>query len=74
MNRYASFSIISTFMMRLAGLFNRTIGELAEMNYQNTAPYIFNSDKFNKVFNYHPISYAEGIKETAKEYEIQNIK
>jgi nucleoside-diphosphate-sugar epimerase len=72
MGRETSFSVLPTFMLRLAGLFDRTIGELAEMNYQFTHPYLFDSSKFNKAFNYQPVSYAEGIKATAGEYMSRN--
>lgn len=62
------FSTLSTPMLRLVGLFNRTVGELAEMNYQFTQPYLFNSDKFNRAFGFEPTPYAEGIRETAAAY------
>ena len=60
------YSIISKGMMLLAGLFNRTIKESIEMTYQNEFPYLFDSSKFNKAFNFEPRSYQDGIKETAK--------
>lgn len=69
MNGPAGFSTLSTTMLRLVGLFNRTVGELAEMNYQFTQPYFFNSDKFNRAFNFEPTPYAEGIRETAAAYK-----
>lgn len=68
MRRQAAFSTLSTPMLRMVGLFNRTVGELAEMNYQFTQPYLFNSDKFQKAFQFTPTPYAEGIRETASEY------
>lgn len=57
-------SIISGWMLSLAGLFDRTMKELKEMNYQNENPYLFNSEKFNKAFGFTPTSYSDGIKET----------
>jgi nucleoside-diphosphate-sugar epimerase len=57
-------SVIPGWMLSLAGLFNRTMKELKEMNYQNEHPYLFSSDKFNKAFGFTPMAYAEGIKET----------
>lgn len=68
MDRPAKFSTLSTSMLRLVGLFNRTVGELAEMNYQFTQPYVFNSDKFNGAFGFEPTPYAEGIRQTAAAY------
>jgi len=59
-------SVIPGWMLVLAGLFNRPMKELHEMNYQNVAPYLFSSEKFNKAFGFTPTSYEEGIKETVK--------
>jgi nucleoside-diphosphate-sugar epimerase len=66
MNKPDGVSIIPGWMLSLAGLFNRAMKELKEMNYQNEHPYLFNSDKFNKAFGFTPTSYEEGIKETVK--------
>ena len=57
-------SVIPGFMLSLAGIFDQTMKELVEMNYQNKYPYIFDSAKFNTAFNFTPTSYAEGIKES----------
>jgi nucleoside-diphosphate-sugar epimerase len=61
-NRY---SILSKWMIRLAGLFIPDIRETYEMLYQNEVPYIFDSSKFEKTFNFKPTSYEEGIQKTA---------
>lgn len=66
MNTKESYFVISKGMMRIAGLFDRQIKELVEMAYQNEFPYLFDSSKFNKAFNFQPLSYQQGIKETAK--------
>lgn len=68
MNRPAQLGTLSTAMLRLVGLFNRTVGELAEMNYQFTQPYVFDSSKFTRAFGMEPTPYAEGIRETAAAY------
>jgi nucleoside-diphosphate-sugar epimerase len=47
-------------------LFNRTMKELVEMNYQNKYPYLFDSSKFNNAFGFTPTTYAAGIKETVE--------
>jgi nucleoside-diphosphate-sugar epimerase len=52
---------LTGFMVRLAGLFDTTISELHEMLYQSNHPYIFDSTKFEKHFNFKPTSYEEGI-------------
>jgi nucleoside-diphosphate-sugar epimerase len=66
MKAKGNYSVISKFMMNIAGLFNRPIKESIEMVYQSEFPYLFDSSKFNKAFNLEPTSYPEGIKETAK--------
>jgi hypothetical protein len=50
-------------MLSLAGLFNRTIRELVEMQYQNNQDYFFDSQKFCNAFQFTPTSYEEGMKE-----------
>jgi|SRR6266487_4262903 len=68
-----SYSVISKGMMRIAGLFNRAIKESIEVAYQSKFPYLFDSSKFNKSFGFVPISYYEGIKETAMWTLKQNL-
>lgn len=60
-----NYSVISKGMMRLAGLFNRSIKESVEMGYQNEYPYLFDSSKFNNAFHFDPTTYFKGIEETA---------
>jgi len=59
-----NYSVYNKWMIRLAGLFNKTISESYEMLYQNELDYCFDSTKFNSYFNYKPTSYQQGIKET----------
>lgn len=66
MNKPMAFSEIPKWMLSLLGLFNRPMKELGEMFYQNDSPYLFDSTKFNKAFNFKPTSYADGIKETVR--------
>ncbi len=49
-------------MLKLMGLFSPVMREFPEMIYQYDRDYVFNSDKFNKRFNYTPVSYPDGIK------------
>jgi nucleoside-diphosphate-sugar epimerase len=51
-------------MVRLAGLFDTTTAELHEMLYQSNHPYIFDSSKFEKHFNFKPTSYEDGLRQT----------
>src|SRR5215831_348151 len=66
MHKPAGYSTINSFMLGLAGLFDRTLMELNEMLYQYTNPYIFDSTKFNKAFKFQPESYSEGIRLSAE--------
>lgn len=68
MGSRSSFTVLRPWMIRLAGIFNRTIGELYEMNYQYEYDYIFDSSKFEKAFQFQPTSYREGILATASAY------
>lgn len=58
------FSVLSKWIISLVGMFNKTIGEMKEMLYQNEFDYYFDSSKFEKYFNFKPVSYQEGIKQT----------
>ena len=60
----ARYSVLSKFMIKMAGLFNKTISELYEMLYQNEYEYYFDSSKFSTYFKYSPKSYHDGIRET----------
>lgn len=62
-NMKNSYLLLNPFLLSLIGIFNRTIKEIAEMQYQNTQDYFFNSDKFCKTFSFTPTSYADGIRE-----------
>lgn len=57
---------IRKYMLWIFGLFNKVVAGAVEMYYQNNHDYIFNSDKFEKAFNFKPTSYEEGIKEVAR--------
>ncbi len=61
-------TVLSKFMIRLAGLFIKPIKESYEMIYQSDSIYLFDSTKFEKHFGFEPTSYEDGIKETAKYY------
>jgi nucleoside-diphosphate-sugar epimerase len=61
-------TVLSKFMIRLAGLFIKPIKESYEMIYQSDSSYLFDSTKFEKHFGFEPTSYEDGIKETAKYY------
>jgi hypothetical protein len=53
-------------MQRMAGLFSGVIRERVEMLYQNESDYLFDSSKFDKVFDFKTTSYEQGVKETVR--------
>ncbi len=63
------YTVLSRWMLKAGGLFDRTTYELVEMLYQNEFDYIFDSSKFLKAFGLHPTSYADGVRQTAEYYK-----
>jgi len=59
------YTVIGRSMIGLAGIFNRLMYELKEMLYQNDLPYIFDSSKFEKAFDFRPTPYEEGFEMVA---------
>ncbi|MGZ3754527.1 MAG: NAD-dependent epimerase/dehydratase family protein [Mucilaginibacter sp.] len=53
---------VNKLMLQLIGLFNKVIQGTVEMYYQYNHDYNFNSDKFEKAFNFKPTRYEDGIK------------
>ena len=56
------FRSVGKTMVRMMGLFVPIMRELVEMMYQNDRDYVFNSDKFEKKFNFSPTPYIDGIR------------
>ncbi len=54
--------VVSPFILKILGLFIPVMREMPEMIYQYNRDYIFNSQKFEKHFNFTPTPYLEGIK------------
>ena len=63
------YTVLSKFMVRLAGLFVPVIKESVEMLYQNEFDYLFDSSKFEKAFGVKATPYEIGIEKTAKSYK-----
>lgn len=61
MNKQKKIQTIPTSMLGIIGLFVPILKELKDVAYQLDRDYFFNSSKFNKRFNYTPISPREGI-------------
>ena len=57
----AKYRSTSTFMLKILGIFVPILREMPEMMYQYNNEYIFNSNKFEKRFNFTPTSYDDGI-------------
>jgi nucleoside-diphosphate-sugar epimerase len=58
--------VANKLLVRILGLFVPIMKEMVEMLYQYDRDYDFNSRKFEKRFNFKPISYIDGIKEVVK--------
>ena len=64
-----TYSVLSRWMLRPAGMFDRTIHEISEMLYQNEYDYIFDSSKIRGAFGLNATSYIDGIRQTAAFYK-----
>jgi nucleoside-diphosphate-sugar epimerase len=62
--RNGDYMVLKPSMVRMAGVFDKTIREVYEMLYQNEYDYIFDSSKFIDAFHLQPTSYDRGIEET----------
>lgn len=56
--------VVSSTLMKMLGIFIPIMKELEDMSYQFAVDYVFDSSKFNKRFNYTPISNREAIRQT----------
>jgi nucleoside-diphosphate-sugar epimerase len=56
-------------MIKILGWFIPILREMPEMFYQYDRPYVFDSAKFEKHFNFKPTAYVAGIRETVKSYK-----
>ncbi len=63
-----NYMILKKWMIQMAGIFSSDIKESAEMLYQSENDYFFDSSKFEKSFDFKPISYQDGLAEVAKSY------
>jgi nucleoside-diphosphate-sugar epimerase len=63
MNKQKKIQTIPEWMISVLGIFVPILKELQDVGYQFKQDYFFNSSKFNKRFNFTPISPVDGIKE-----------
>ena len=66
MNKQKKIQAMPDWMISALGIFVPILKELNDVGYQFRQDYFFNSSKFNKRFNYTPISPEAGIKEMVK--------
>jgi nucleoside-diphosphate-sugar epimerase len=69
MGKPAGYRVLSRPMVKLAGLFDGNTREVYEMLYQNDSPYIFDSSKYARDFEFAGTPYADGIRATAASYK-----
>lgn len=60
------YSILSKWMLQMAGPFNVVIRKSIEMLYQSASDYLFDSSKFERTFSFKTTTYEEGIRETVR--------
>ena len=60
------YQVLPKFMLYMAGIFIPLMREFPEMSYQYDRDYVFNSDKFEKAFNFKPTPYTDGIREVIR--------
>ncbi len=65
------YTVLSKFMIQMAGLFNSTIKESIEMLYQLEFEYLFDSSKFEQRF-FPATTYQIGIETTCKDWGIKD--
>lgn len=66
MNKQKKIQTMPDWMISLVGIFMPILKELQDVGYQFKQDYFFNSSKFNKRFNFTPISPEEGIREMVR--------
>jgi nucleoside-diphosphate-sugar epimerase len=58
------YTVLKKWMVKMTGVFDKTVNESYEMLYQSEFDYFFDSTKFNNFFNFNPKPYSAGIYET----------
>lgn len=68
-NRPPKFRVLSRPILKLVGLFNSDIRDMYEMLYQSDSPYLFDSTKFARAFNFSGTPCPEAIRLAAASYK-----
>jgi hypothetical protein len=66
MNKQKKIQTMPEWMISALGIFVPILKELQDVGYQFKQDYFFNSSKFNKRFNFIPISPEDGIREMVR--------
>jgi nucleoside-diphosphate-sugar epimerase len=66
MNKQKKIQTMPEWLINISGIFVPILKELQDVGYQFKQDYYFDSSKFNKRFNFTPISPEQGIKEMAR--------
>jgi nucleoside-diphosphate-sugar epimerase len=66
MHAKSKVQVLPKWLVEIIGMFVPVMKELGEMLYQNEFPYVFDSSKFEKEFQFKPTPYEEGIRRTAE--------
>ena len=56
------YQVAPKFMIRILGLFDPIMKEFTEMTYQYDRDYVFDSSKFEDIFDFKATPYLEGIR------------
>jgi nucleoside-diphosphate-sugar epimerase len=62
------FRVFGRATMKIAGWFNPLNREVYEMLYQNDSPYLFDSSKFDREFDFQATPYPEGVRSAVASY------
>ena len=65
--------VLPNWLLKGLGIFIPVMRELPEMNYQFDRDYFFDSSKFNRRFNYTPITNEAAVKETVNQLKAQSL-
>ena len=66
MGKQSKYQLLPAWTIKGLGFFVPFLSEVYEMRYQYDRDYFFDSNKFQKYFNFKPTSYKEGVREIVK--------
>ena len=69
---HPKYRVLGRPILKVAGWFKPVLAESYEMLYQSDSPYLFDSSKFARAFNFCGTPYADGIRATAASFNKTN--